>query len=169
MTETLKQAGIISDANVLIDYAKSAPNILNLISKHIQKLYVALPVLREVDQLDRADIENLGVEVVEPTWAQILEATQIKQENPSLSSQDVICFVMARDNHWACLTNDKLLRSICCSHDIGCIWGLEILLFLVSHGKLTSEKAYKIAKDIQSKNHYITLKTVEAFRDKLGL
>ena len=169
MTDKVKKMGIISDANVLIDYAKSAPNVLRLVSRYIQKLYVALPVLREVDQLDITDIEKFGIEVVEPTFAQIIEAAQIRQDKQSLSGQDVICFVMARDNHWRCLTNDKPLRSICSAHKISCIWGLEIMLSLVSVEKLPAEKAYKIAQDIQSKNHYIKSKTVEAFRKKLRL
>ena len=49
MTQTAAKGGIISDASVLIDYAKSAPNILKLASAHIEQLYVALPVLKEVD------------------------------------------------------------------------------------------------------------------------
>jgi len=169
MTGSVKQAGIISDANVLIDYAKSAPNVLRLISKYVRKLYVPLPVLREVDQLNKSDIAKLGTEIIEPTLAQLIEAGQIRQNKRSVSGKDAICFVMARDNNWACLTNDKPLRRICSAHKISCIWGLEIMLSLVSDEKLPAEKAYKIAQDIQSKNHYIKLKTVEDLRKKLGL
>ena len=169
MTDNLKEPGIISDANVLIDYAKSTPNILKLVSKHVQQLYVATPVLREVAQLEFKDIEKLGIEVVEPKLSQIIEAAQIKQDNPSLSGQDAICFIIARDSRWVCLTNDKLLRTICSSHGISCVWGLEIMLRLVSTETLSAEKAYKIALDIQSQNHYITTKTLQDFKKKLGI
>jgi len=43
------------------------------------------------------------------------------------------------------------------------------MLHLVSAEKLPAEKAYKIAQDIQSKNHCITLEIVEELRKKLGL
>jgi len=76
---------------------------------------------------------------------------------------------MARDNKWICLTNDKPLRKICSDRNVKCIWGLEIMLSLVSDGKLSSEKAYQIAQDIKSKGGYIKSKTVDDFRRKLGL
>lgn len=169
MTGLPGQSGIICDANVLIDYAMSAPNVVRLISKHIGKLYIASLVLHELRQLGRADVEKLGIEVVEPAFGQIVEAAQIRQDKSALSGEDAICFIMARDNNWVCLTNDKPLRRVCLDQRIRCVWGLEIMLDLVSQEKLSAEKAHKIAQDIQSKNHYITAKTVERFRGKLGL
>ena len=169
VTERITQPGILSDANVLIDYAVSAPDVIRLVSKHVQKLYIAVPVVREVGQLNQGDIEKLGMEIVEPTLQQIGQAVVIRQSNPSLSGQDAICFVLAKDNNWACFTNDKPLRKICYDNKITCIWGLEVMLKLVSAQKLTPQKAYKIACDIQSKNHYIKVETVKRFRKKLGL
>ena len=169
MTGLVKQAGIISDANVLIDYAKSAPNILQLINTHIRKLYVPLPVLKEVDQLNESDIEKLGIEIIEPTLAQLIEAGQIRQNKPSVSGQDAICFVMARDNNWACLTNDKALRKYCDDCKVNCLWGIGIMHHLVKDRKLTPEKALKIAQDIQSKNKYIAPAVIKRFQKQLGL
>jgi rRNA-processing protein FCF1 len=169
MTDRIIQTGIISDANVLIDYVKSAPNAIMLITKHLQQVYVARPVLKEVGQLKTDNIKNLDIEIVEPTLPQIIEATQIRQSQSSLSGQDAICFVMARDNRWTCLTNDKPLRNICAKHNVACLWGLEIMLGLVSTGALPAGKAYKIAQDIQSKNHYIKIKTLHEFKKKLGV
>ena len=113
MTEKIIQSGIISDADVLIDYAQSAPNILKLTSKHAGKLHVAVQVLREVTQLEEADAGKLGIEVIEPTLAQVIDANEVRQNRPALSGPDAICFIMARDNGWACLTNDKSLRRFC--------------------------------------------------------
>ena len=169
MTKKSIKAGIISDANVLIDYAKSAPDLPRLICNHIQKLYIPLPVLKEVDQLSIDEVNKLGIEIIEPTLSQIIQVSKIRADKPSLSGQDAICFIMARDNDWTCLTNDKPLRSVCSSHKISCIWGLEIMLLLVSTGVITAIKAYEIACDIQSKNKYIKLQTLELFKKKLGL
>lgn len=45
-------AWFIADANVLIDYVKTNPEILGLVSKHVGPIYVVADVLEEVDQLD---------------------------------------------------------------------------------------------------------------------
>lgn len=169
MTKKTIKSGIISDANVLIDYAKSAPDLLKLITEHIQKIHVPLPVLKEVDQLSVEDVQRLGIEIVEPTLPQLFEVSSIRAEKPSLSSQDAICFIIARDNNWTCLTNDKPLRSFCSSNKISCIWGLEIMHLLVSSKAITPKKAYEIAKDIQSKNKCIKAETLDLFKKKLGL
>ena len=77
MTRMSIQQGLISDANVLIDYAKSAPGILRLISKRLQQLYVASPVLTEVHDMSTEQIIKLGIEIVEPTLAQLAEAIEL--------------------------------------------------------------------------------------------
>lgn len=169
MTEKATQSGLISDADVLIDYVQSAPNVLKLISNHAGKLHVAAPVLREVSQLDETNAGKLDIEVVEPTLAQVIEANEIKQKKPALSGPDALCFVMTRDNDWACLTNDKSLRRFCIDNYVNCIWGIEIMLHLVSLDKLSAERAYRIARDIQAKNKHIKSETIEDFREKLGL
>ncbi len=169
MTKKLIKAGIISDANVLIDYAESAPDILRLICEHILQLYIPLTVLKEVSQLNIQEVQALGIEIVEPKLSQIIEVSNIRELKPALSAQDAICFIMARDNDWACLTNDKPLRRLCSSQKVSCIWGLEIMHILVSSKAITAKKAYEIAQDIQSKNKYIKLQTLELFKKKIGL
>ena len=168
MTKQVARNGIISDADVLIDYALSAPQVLRQVSDHIQQLYVALPVFTEVDQLSIKDAQKLGLEIVEPTLSQIEEAAVIRREKLTLSGQDVICFVMAKENRWFCLTNDKALRSYCRSSQVSCLWGLEVMIQLVSYKKLTSEQACTIAHEIQSKNKYIKDDIVTRFKKKLS-
>lgn len=167
--KSIKQVGLISDANVLIDYAKSAPYILRLISRHVKKIYVPLPVLREVDQLSKSDINNLGIEILEPTLPQLIEASQVRNDNTSVSGEDAICFIMARDNNLACLTNDKALRKYCYECRVSCLWGIEIMHYLVNAEKLTPVKALKIAQDVQAKNKHITLSIIKRFQKQLGL
>ncbi|MFC1762987.1 hypothetical protein ACFL6U_13020 [Planctomycetota bacterium] len=161
--------GLISDANVLIDYAKSAPSILGLISQHLQQLYVASPILEEVHDLSVEEVVALGIEIVEPSLEQLAEAAQLRQAKKSISGLDALCFIMARDQSWICLTNDKALRNHCASSEITCLWGLEIMIQLAETGQITATKAYSIARSIQSKNRYIKDKTIEQLRKKLGL
>lgn len=169
MTAKITQSGIISDADVLIDYAKSAPDVLSLVSTYVRKLYVTSPVLREVDQLSTTTAEALKIDLIEPTLTQLVDAAAIRQQNPALSGQDALCFILARDNGWACLTNDKALRKYCSSNHIACLWGLEILRHVVATGRLTPQEAFRIAQDFQSKNRYIHPNIVSKFKKQLGL
>jgi hypothetical protein len=169
MTESIKQAGIISDADVLIDYAKSAPHVLMLLSTHVKKLFVALPVAKEVDQFSLPDIEKLGIGIVTPTLTQLIEADQIRKAKPTISGQDAISFVLARDNHWACMTNDKALRTYCCDHKITCLWGIGMMRHLVAAKRLTPQKALQIAEDIQSRNKRITPEIIKRLKKQLGI
>lgn len=169
MTEPIKQAGIISDADVLIDYAKSAPHILGLISIHVKKLYIARPVAEEVDQLSITDIEQLGIEIITPSLPQLIEADQIRKARPSISGRDAISFVIARDNGWACMTNDKALRLYCADHKITCLWGIGMMRHLVTVKKLTPQKALQIAQDMKSKNTRITSEIIKRLKSQLGL
>ena len=169
MTPVVIQQGLISDANVLIDYAKSAPEILRLISQHLQQLYVASPILEEVHDLSIEQIVALGIEIVEPTLEQLAEAAQLRQAKKSISGLDALCFIIARDQEWICLTNDRALRNHCVSCHVTCLWGIEIMTHLVESGQLTATKAFAIARSIQSKNKYIKDETIERLRKKLGL
>ncbi len=168
MRKQILESGIVSDANILIDYLNTEPNILGLISKHIQKLYVPIPILKEVEQLGEDNAEKLGLEIIEPTLAQYNLAVKIKQANPALSNQDSICFAMAKDNNWACLTNDKPLRNLCNKNSITVLWGIGIMLKLVSADVLSSSKAVQIALEIKSQNRHITNEIVDIFKDQLG-
>ena len=63
-----KPAGLVADANVLIDYAESATSILALISLHVATFHIPMPVLEEVHQLSEEDAAGLGINVVDRHW-----------------------------------------------------------------------------------------------------
>ena len=67
-------AWFIADANVLIDYAQTSPDILGLVARHIGPVYVAAAVLDEVEQLDEAQCQAIGLTSVEGSLAQMTEA-----------------------------------------------------------------------------------------------
>ena len=54
-------AWFIADANVLIDYAKTSPEILELVAKHVGPVYVAADVLDEVEPLDETQCQKIGL------------------------------------------------------------------------------------------------------------
>ncbi len=85
-------AWFIADANVLIDYAKTSPEILGLVADHVGPVYVAAAVLDEVEQLDEAQCQAIGLTVVDGTLAQLTEASQ---RGGPLSFEDKLCLVLA--------------------------------------------------------------------------
>lgn len=85
---TSTKAWFIADANVLIDYAKTTPGVLGLVAKHVGPVYVAADVLEEVEQLDLAQCQAIGLTVVDGNLAQLTEASQ---RGGPLSFEDKLC------------------------------------------------------------------------------
>ena len=56
---------LVADANVLIDYAKTDRSILTMHVRHFGPIFVPRVILDEVDQLDAAECESLGLTIVE--------------------------------------------------------------------------------------------------------
>lgn len=159
-------AWFIADANVLIDYAKTSPAILGLVAKNVGPVYVAADVLEEVEQLDVAQCLAIGLQVVEGNLAQLTEAAQ---RGGPLSFEDKLCLVMARDNGWACLSNDGPLREACKAQGVQVVWGLEIMLALVKEQHLTVAAAIEAAQAIHVVNPmFITAKVLTTFKKKVA-
>jgi predicted nucleic acid-binding protein len=142
-------AWFIADANVLIDYVKTNPQILGLVSKHVGPVYVVADVLEEVEQLDAEQCHAIGLTIVEGTLAQITEASQ---RGGPLSFEDKLCLILARDNGWACLSNDGPLRDACKAQGVSVVWGLEIMLQLVDAGHVSAALVIEVAESIHSFN-----------------
>lgn len=163
---TSTKAWFIADANVLIDYAKTTPDILTLVAKHVGPVYVAADVLEEVEQLDEAQCQAIGLKIVDGDLAQLTEASQ---RGGPLSFEDKLCLVLARDNGWSCLSNDGPLREACKAQGVPVVWGLEILLTLVEGKHLTASAAIQVAQAIHAVNPmFITTKVLAAFQKKVA-
>jgi predicted nucleic acid-binding protein len=158
-------AGLVPDANVLIDYAESDRGVLALIAQYVAAIHIPSPVLAEVRRLSSREAVRLGLEVVEPTLAQATEAA--RGAGPT-SFEDRLCLAVARDNGWACLTNDRALRRACGEWDVRCIWGLEVMGILVHAGHLAAKRAQAIAERIAEGNPYITRALLARFRQRIG-
>ena len=161
-----KPAGLVADANVLIDYTESDRSVLALISRHIATIHVPSPVLEEVRKLSEKDAAGLGIVVVEPTLDQVLKAQAGEGQT---SFQDRLCFVIARDASWSVLTNDTALRKACGSANISCLWGMEAMAILVETKHLSAARAMVVAEKVAHINPFITGSILERFRTRIGL
>ena len=155
---------IISDANVLIDYVKVNKKVLQLAAKHLCDIHVPVPVLKEIKDTTRSELEKLGINIFEPTVEQIIKAA----EKPfGLSFEDQLCFIIAKEKSWICATNDKQLRLQCEAGSVGVIWGLDIMLQLNKEGHLDRSEAEKTAEKIGESNRYIGKDLIKRFIAKL--
>lgn len=110
--------------------------------------------------MDEQDAKRLGIKVIEPTFAQLLEAVN---HISALSAKDCLCFIIARDNNWICATNEKRLYNECQRGNIDVIRGLKIMLELNSQQKLSSKDAIATARRIKAGNPRLTEDVIREF------
>lgn len=152
---------LISDANVLIDYAKSDVEVLSLIGRSLGAIHVAREVLREVREINLTEARRLGLRICVPTVEEYREAAG---RGGPLSSRDKLCLSIARKRGWACLTNDQCLRGRCKASGVKPVWGLEAMVLACRLGGIGSERAIATARTIHRNNpHHITAEIVAKF------
>ena len=88
------QTVLLADADVLIDYRESELDILKLVVKHIGRVVVLAPILDEVRGVTPTQCRQLGIEVVEATTEQLVEASEGESR---VSFNDCLCLVACRD------------------------------------------------------------------------
>lgn len=140
---------LLVDANVLIDSLAADLSVLARASQSLGDVHILSTVLDEVEGLDTADCERLGLNVVEPELAQLTEAAERRS---TLSAQDHLCLVVARARGWTCVTNDGALRRACTAEDVAVLWGLEVMTELVRLVQLSAEDAIAVARAIHESN-----------------
>jgi len=140
---------LLVDANVLIDYLKSSISILSLANRYLGEIHVSTTVLDEVDGLDVGACERLGLNVIEPALAQVMRAAQRKGQ---LSFRDHLCLIVALEEGFVCLSNDKALRKACQTAGVATLWGLEVMVALVREGAMQAEDVIKVAEKIHAIN-----------------
>ena len=155
---------LILDACVLIDFCEADASVLTVFSRNLGAIHVASTVLDEVEQLDDSNAASLGLNVIEPSLAQLV-ASAVKRGR--LSAADHLCLVLARENGWTCVSNDKALRTACKEEGIPVLWGLEVIALTVDACLLSIEGAEKIAWRINESNPFITKALVALFVAKL--
>ncbi len=155
----------ILDACVLIDFVTTDPTLLTLTTQHVGRVHVASVVLAEVEQLDESSAASMGLHVVEPELALSLDAAE---RQGALSFEDWVSLMLARDNGWTCVTNDRRLRRECEIHGISVRWSLALLELLVAAGALTVDGAGDAAEAFHRANpRYVSADIVSRFKTKL--
>ncbi len=157
---------VICDANILIDYAMANKKIIGLIIKHLYKIRVPLPVWEEVNDLSDEEAAILGIDIIEPSIAQVYEAANMY--GGGLSDEDHMCFIIARDEKAICATNEKPLRRKCEDSGIKVLWGLEMMAQLCEAGKITASSAEKVARKIAAENITITEGIINRFTERIA-
>lgn len=158
---------LIVDANVLIDYAHTDLSVLRLVVNHLGPVHVPSVVLDEVDQLSLENCENLGLTVVEEPIDILLAAGE---KRGALSFEDHVCLLLAKENEWVCVSNDKPLHRACGEEHIAVMWGLRLMIELVARELLGKDVAMKIAQAIHVTNpKHITPDIIEEFRIKINI
>ena len=158
--------GLLSDADVLIDYRDSDLSILALVVQHLAPVHVVRDVVDEVDDLSLERCGELGLTVIEVEPEVLLQLATLPRR---LSRYDRLSLQVCRENDWICVTNDRLLRRLCGEHSVRTKWGLELMLDLVSAGGLSASHALETARCIHTNNpHHISEKILERFSSRLG-
>jgi len=158
---------LIVDANVLIDYTNSDISVLALVSRHVGHIYVPSVILDEVDGLTEEDCLSLGFTVVDEPIEILLTAGETRG---ALSFEDHVCLLLAAENEWTCVSNDKPLHRACVDESVAVMWGLRLMLELVDANHLEKDSAIEVAEAIQVSNpRHITPKIIEEFKRKVNL
>jgi predicted nucleic acid-binding protein len=158
---------LLVDADVLIDYVVAEVTILGRVARHVGSVYVVRSVLAEVEGLDADQCTRLGIEIVEPSVDQLLEAGA--EPRGRLSFNDRVSLIVAAEAGWTCVSNDRALRRACGDRQVQVWWGLHLLLALVRDGALDRDAALAVARAIHESNPlHITREIVERFVRELS-
>jgi hypothetical protein len=152
------------DACGLIDLYDQDPSLLQLIVQTIGRVIVPAQVLAEVDGLTRAAAEALGLEIVDPTDAQLDEASG---PGGRLSFADRISLITARDRGLSCATSDSQLHTACLGAGVPHLEALDPLIGLVRAGVLDPAACLAAARGMRDRNGYITTRVFQIFEKRL--
>jgi rRNA-processing protein FCF1 len=156
---------VITDANVLIDYAASNKKVLKLLPEIFNKVFVPIDIVKEVKELTSDEIHGFEFVLYYPDADTYYKASNARN---GISFEDNICIIDAVKNKWSVITNDGRMRNKCRDENVGLIWGLQLMLILVEKGKLSKSEALRTVEKIHEVNKRITRVVVEEFRGKLG-
>lgn len=155
------RALLLIDADVLIDYAGVEVGILGLVTRHVGAVYVVESVLSEAPRLRPSDCDRLGLQIVQPSLSQLLQAGENRGR---LSFNDRLSLIVAHDAGWTCVSNDRALRKACGKYQVPVWWGLELMLALVRIRQLAGQAALAVAQAIHESNpRHITAEILERF------
>lgn len=163
----VKRNFLILDANVLIDFLNSDKSVIKLICTYVGQIFLATPVLDEIDALCENDCLELGIKLIEPEVEHLLLASA---PNGPLSFQDNLCLILAKEHGFTCVSNDRPLRQQCENEGVPLVWGIELLCILAESGGLSTRDAKEVILKIHEDNpKYITTSIVKIAFKRLGV
>ena len=148
------------DASVLIDFCDGDRGLIGLIAARIGPIAVPTPVLGEVGALDESGCQELGLQLLEPTFGQMSEAAN---GGGALSFYDWLCVIVSRDAGWTCVTNDGALLRTCREQGVSTMRGLRPVLMIVEAGAIDHHRAVAFVRVVRQANPYINAEVVSAF------
>lgn len=158
--------GLLADANVVIDYAKSDLEILTLVDTRIGSLAVVDTVFDEVRQVTREDCDRLGISVITTTEAHGARAMEIESD---CSLNDRLAFIICQDEERVCVTNDRGLQELCKAHGVPTRFGLGLMIDLVRCGALDPDRTLTVSQRIGAANPlFINEKVLGRFAEALA-
>ena len=156
---------LILDACVLIDYVDADPSVIGTVSRHVAPTAVVRPVFDEVDQLDEPQAVELGLSILDVDLDLAARAAEVPSP---LSFQDRLCLLLAKEEGYTCVTNDRALRRTCIAESVSVLWGFEMMAEAVSLGAMTADEAVLVAETMHRLNpRYVTVEIVDSFRRKV--
>ncbi|HQC82234.1 MAG TPA: hypothetical protein PLD22_02775, partial [Bacillota bacterium] len=69
---------LILDANTLIDYLECDRTIIKLICRYVGQIYLATPVLNEINEIDEDGCIEIGIKLLGPELEQVMSAAARK-------------------------------------------------------------------------------------------
>jgi len=78
---TRKRNLLILDANILIDLLNCDRTVITLVCTYVGQIYLAAPVLDEINDLSEGDCMALGIILVEPELSHLLIASESYPRN----------------------------------------------------------------------------------------
>jgi len=156
---------LLSDADVLIDYAAGDVGILRLVSEHIGPVHVLEETLATVRQLSKRTCERNAIKVISAEVDVLVDAGS---RSGPLSFEDWLCVVTCRKKEWICISNDRALLRECRRAGVRVHRGLGLMTMLVHGGALDEGRALRVAERIHVENPYhINERVLVAFRRSL--
>lgn len=155
---------VITDANILIDYAKADKKIIKLLVRLFKEVRVPFEIMKEVNGLSVSQAESFGVVVY---YSEPDIYYRAANADNGISFQDNICFLDADKFGWSLVTNDRQLRQECEKVSVSVFWGLQVLIIMVKEKLLTRRDALKAGEKIYNDNPRITREILGDFKKKI--
>ncbi len=130
---------IITDTNIITDLSNA--KILQEFVM-LKNVYISDMVKNDEINSKTGDVSIISkFKVIHSTNAELLEVNELSKVETALSPQDLINYVLARDNNLVLATGDNRLRKYCIKMGLEVIRTLKIIKLMVESRIISNEKA----------------------------